>query len=346
MEESGSVPIDVIIAENTPLGAQSLADAVKRSHRFGAVRVASRADEVLRAVAEEALDIGLISAELENEPGRGFKLAQELSAAQSGLKLVMLLNMPDRDSVVQAFRVGSRGVFCRAKSVKDLTKCIACVQAGQIWATAEELGFLVEALREHPPLRVVNREGVPLLSPREMAVVQCVAEGLSNREAALQLKLSEHTVKNYMFRIFDKLGVSTRVELVLYVASQLQQSPDSRRPKSPPQALPQTTALVWCRQEAEKGVGAEQFRLAQRYREGCEVPVDQVAAYMWFLIAERSDPDLSAASRAAGSRLAAQMTGDQVAEARRRASAWESAAKGDSASRRSAPSAASEPAAG
>jgi two-component system nitrate/nitrite response regulator NarL len=244
MEEWGSVPIDVIIAENTPLAAQSLAEAVKRSRCFGTVRVASRADEVLTVAAQQALDVALISAELENEPGRGFKLAQELSAARSGLKLVMLLNVPDRDSVVQSFRVGSHGVFCRARSVKDLTKCIACVQAGQIWATAKELGFLVEALREHPQLRVVNREGVPLLSPREMAVVQCVAEGLTNREAAVQLKLSEHTVKNYMFRIFDKLGVSTRVELVLYVASQMQRSPDSGDPTSARRAQPQPTAAL------------------------------------------------------------------------------------------------------
>lgn len=306
------------------MGAQLLADALNRSHRFGTVLAASRASDVLTAVADQAPDVALISAQFEDEPGRGFKLAQELSAARPGLKLVMLLDAPERDSVVQAFRVGSRGVFCRARSVKDLLKCIACVQAGQIWASAQELGFLVGALRDHAPLRVVSRAGVPLLTPREMDVVRCVAEGLTNREAALQLKLSEHTVKNHMFRIFDKLGVSTRVELILYVASQLQGSPDSASSPSPPEApAGTTTPVAWCRGAAERGVGAAQFRLGQRYRDGGEVPVDRVAAYMWFLVAERSDPELSEASRAARSRLTAQMTPGQVAEARRRASAWE-----------------------
>jgi DNA-binding CsgD family transcriptional regulator len=68
-------------------------------------------------------------------------------------------------------------------------------------------------------LHVVNAQGVELLSKREEEVVGLVANGLINREIAEQLGISEHTVKNYLFRIFDKLGVSTRVELVLYALS-------------------------------------------------------------------------------------------------------------------------------
>ena len=67
-----------------------------------------------------------------------------------------------------------------------------------------------------PSLRVVNTQGNTLLTPREEQVVALVAEGLSNRDIAGELALSEHTVKKYLFRIFDKLGISTRVELVLY----------------------------------------------------------------------------------------------------------------------------------
>jgi len=66
---------------------------------------------------------------------------------------------------------------------------------------------------------VVNTQGAALLSRREIEVVRCVAEGLSNREIAQRLGLTEHTVKNYLFRIFDKLGVSKRVEVVLYAYS-------------------------------------------------------------------------------------------------------------------------------
>src|SRR5262249_5361294 len=78
---------------------------------------------------------------------------------------------------------------------------------------------LLEALGEALPLRVIDARGTALLSRREQEVVRCVAEGLSNREIAQRLGLTEHTVKNYLFRIFDKLGVSKRVEVVLYAYS-------------------------------------------------------------------------------------------------------------------------------
>jgi len=314
--------IRVIVADNTAMGAQLLADALRRSRRFGSVWAASRARDVLTLAAEHAPEVALVSANFEDETGRGFKLAPELTAARPEVKLVFLLDVMDRDAVVQAFRVGGQGVFCRARSVKDLTKCITCVHAGQIWASSEELRFVMGALKDHQPLRMISQTGFPLLTPRELAVVKCVAEGLTNREVAAQLKLSEHTVKNYMFRIFDKLGVSTRVELILYMASQLQRSSNgSGQPMAEATPAKTTEPLAGFRRAAERGDGAAQFRLGQAYRDGA-IPVDRVAAYMWFLLAERCDRDLSEAGRLARVRLAAQMTPDQVAEAQRRASSW------------------------
>jgi len=75
-----------------------------------------------------------------------------------------------------------------------------------------------------PPARVVNARGLNLLAEREGQVVSLVADGLTNRDIAAQLGLSEHTVSNYLFRIYNKLGVSNRVELVLYVMKQREQS--------------------------------------------------------------------------------------------------------------------------
>ncbi len=211
----------LVIADKTSMGAQLLAEALRRSQRFASVVASNRVADVLATFTDPVPDVALISADLEGDPARGFKLTQEITGAQPEIKVVMLLDLPDRESVVQAFRSGSQGVFCRARSVKELLKCVTCVQQGQIWAGTADLGYVLEALREPQPLQVANKAGVPLLTKREMAVVQCVAEGLTNRETAKQLNLSEHTVKNYMFRIFDKLGVSSRVELVLYVASQM-----------------------------------------------------------------------------------------------------------------------------
>ena len=230
--------IRVIIADNTPMGGQLLADALRRSHRFGTVLVANQAAEFMAAASAQRPDVALISTHFEGDAIRGFTLAQELSAAQPGLKVVMLLDTPDRQSVVKAFRVGCQGIFCRKRPVQELLKCISCVHSGQVWGSTEEFGFVLEALREPQPLRVVNTAGVALLTKREMAVVQCVAEGFTNRETATQLNLSEHTVKNYMFRIFDKLGVSSRVELILHVANQMQSAASSIVAKPLQEAFP------------------------------------------------------------------------------------------------------------
>jgi DNA-binding NarL/FixJ family response regulator len=97
---------------------------------------------------------------------------------------------------------------------------VRTVHAGQIWANAEQIEFVFRAFAEAPVTRLVSADGEVLLSAREQQVVRFVAEGLNNREIAAQLALSEHTVKNYIFHIFNKLGISSRVELVLYAVSQ------------------------------------------------------------------------------------------------------------------------------
>lgn len=86
-------------------------------------------------------------------------------------------------------------------------------------ANTEQLNYVVELLSEVPSLRVLNLNGDILLTPREEQVVALVAEGLGNRPIVRQLNLSEHTVKKYLFRIFEKLGISSRLELVLYAVN-------------------------------------------------------------------------------------------------------------------------------
>jgi len=100
-----------------------------------------------------------------------------------------------------------------------LCKCLSRVSAGQIWANTEQLNYIFGMISEVPSLRVLNSSGINLLTPREEQVVALVAEGLGNRQIAIELNLSEHTIKKYLFRIFEKLGISTRVELVLYAVN-------------------------------------------------------------------------------------------------------------------------------
>ena len=133
---------------------------------------------------------------------------------------ILLLDNSDRETVLNAFRSGVRGLFSFADApFRLLCKCIQCVHQGQVWASNQHLEYLIEAVTQVPSLRVVNSYGINLLTPREEQVVALVADGLSNRSVARELGLSEHTIKKYLFRIFDKLGVSTRVELVLYAVT-------------------------------------------------------------------------------------------------------------------------------
>jgi DNA-binding NarL/FixJ family response regulator len=118
--------------------------------------------------------------------------------------------------LIDTFRSGAHGVVFRDEPLETLSKCIHAVHQGQVWANSQQLGYVLEALTRALPLRLQDANGISLLAKREEDVVRLVAEGMSNREISRQLELSEHTVRNYLYSIFEKLGVSTRVELVLY----------------------------------------------------------------------------------------------------------------------------------
>jgi two-component system nitrate/nitrite response regulator NarL len=211
--------INVLVADENRMGCQLLASSLQRNSNFKVVGVAVSMAEVLQSLKQAEANVAVISVNLQEGPLSGFKLLRELKISHPRTRVVLLLDSSDRDLVVDSFRGGARGVFCRSQSFKLLCKCISSVSQGQIWANTAELHYVMEALGQVAPLHIVNAKGKTLLSKREEEVVSAVAEGLTNREIARQLGLSEHTVKNYLFRIFDKLGISGRVELVLYALS-------------------------------------------------------------------------------------------------------------------------------
>lgn len=214
-----SETIHIMAADSTRMNSQLLAAALERDKRFRVLEPVSDAKAIVAAVLREKPAVIVISAELDDDPKKGFDVAREIHNLRTETRVVMLIDSSERSHVVEAFRAGARGVFSRSESLKSLAKCIHCVNLGQVWANSKELRYLLEALGEALPMRVIDARGAALLSRREQEVVRCVAEGLSNREIAQRLGLTEHTVKNYLFRIFDKLGVSKRVEVVLYAYS-------------------------------------------------------------------------------------------------------------------------------
>lgn len=208
--------IRVLAADNTSMNTQLLVETLGRDGQFNVASPASKEAEILAVLKRERSDVALISARQGSDSRGGFGLSREICSTSPATRVIMLLDSSERTPVVEAFRAGARGVFCRTESLKLLAKSIRCVHEGQIWANSTELQFLLEAMAEPFPMKFLSASGESLLSTRETDVVRCVAEGLSNREIAQRLSLREHTVKNYLFRIFDKLGVSSRVEVVLY----------------------------------------------------------------------------------------------------------------------------------
>jgi two-component system, NarL family, nitrate/nitrite response regulator NarL len=211
--------VRVLIADSSPLHSQLLAEAVGRDRHIKVVGTTVDAASVVSTALECRPDVLLISATLDAQPNRGLGILQELQAERSNLKAVVLLDSSTPNTIVQAFLFGARGVFYRNASLTALCKCIRVVHEGQIWANSEEVGFLLAALAAAgPSMRAFQENSLKLLSKRERDVVRCLAgAGLSNREISQHLGISDHTVKNYMLRIFDKLGVSSRVELMFYV---------------------------------------------------------------------------------------------------------------------------------
>ena len=140
----------------------------------------------------------------------------------------MVFDKDERELVVEAFLNKARGVFCRLGSSGDLRKCIQSVHNGEIWVNNAQLEHIVDALTQAPARTPDISKDLPVLSKREEEITALVATGMSNREVAIKLGLSPHTVKNCLFRIFEKIGISTRIELVLYVLSKAE-SPEASR---------------------------------------------------------------------------------------------------------------------
>ena len=212
--------VSVLIASPHEMTRELLIGALKRHASFRVVASAATAREAYDAARSSDLDVALISATLADGPLSGFGALRQIRECSPDVKPVILLDGPERHLVVDAFRAGARGVFCLSQSTfKALCRCVEQVHAGQIWANSSELGEVIKSFSQLAPMRVVNADGMRLLTKREEDVVRLLAEGMQNRDIANELKLSEHTVKNYLFHIFDKLGVSSRVEVILYAVS-------------------------------------------------------------------------------------------------------------------------------
>jgi len=214
---AASAAIPVLIADSNRMQSHLLTSALRRRSEFRISTCPVDVDAILQAIAFTPVRVVILSLNHSVEIANQMAAMRRIHLAHPAVAKVLLSESYDRELVVSAFRSGARGIFCLTDThFRLLCRCIQRVAEGQIWANTEQMNFLLDSVSEAPSLRVINSNGRLLLTPREEQVVALVAEGLSNRDTAQELNLSEHTVKKYLFRIFDKLGISSRVELVLY----------------------------------------------------------------------------------------------------------------------------------
>jgi len=210
-------PIRVIVCDSTRMGNQLLSGALNRDHHIQVVGLGVTPAE-LSVAATQQPHVAIIGSEFGKVAG-GIEVTRTLHEQHPATKVILLLDDLVREAVVEAFRAGAQAVFARSESVNLLSKCINCVHMGQIWASSRELQFVVETLQASTPSALDNDEALLMLSDREQEVVRLVCEGFSNREIASKMQLSEHTIKNHLFRIYTRLGVSSRVEVMFSLLS-------------------------------------------------------------------------------------------------------------------------------
>jgi DNA-binding NarL/FixJ family response regulator len=221
--------VRVLVADSGLLQSQLLTRALRSRRDFQVSAVALETSALDKFLKSNHADVVLIAGNHFSDLG----LLRWLRISYPKIAPVLLADQDDRELAVNAMRAGARGIFLFAHApFRMLCKCIHCVFRGEIWINNQQMHYVLEALSEGPTLRVVNANGRSLLTPREEQVVALVADGLSNRQVADELGLSEHTIKKYLLRIFDKVGISSRVELVLYAMSHGENRPAEWMPSS------------------------------------------------------------------------------------------------------------------
>lgn len=211
-----SMPVSILIAEESFLGADLLSSALKRCQNyFDVVAQVSSTVEATKKLADLKPQVALISVTLRDGQTSGYKLIAHTREHLPRTSVIALLKDSHHEHVLEAFRCGARGVISRDQPFRVLVKCIRKVHEGEIWASPDQIGFVFESLKRNsePMTGHASQTLLAELTPRERDVAALVIEGFRNAEIGARLSVSEHTVRNYIMRIYDKLGVSNRVQL-------------------------------------------------------------------------------------------------------------------------------------
>jgi two-component system, NarL family, nitrate/nitrite response regulator NarL len=214
--------IRIVVADDHPIFRDGLCRLLALEEDFEIVAQAHDGREVLQVLQEFEPDILLLDLKMPNLDGLG--TLQRLQASRNQTKVIVLTASEDKSEFVQAVKFGTSGIVLKQTATELLIKSIRKVHAGEIWLDSNTTAAVLRRFASPdespqptppPPSSTRERERSPL-SQREREIVSLVAQGFKNKEMAEKMFISEQTVKNHLHNIFDKLGVSDRLELALY----------------------------------------------------------------------------------------------------------------------------------
>jgi DNA-binding NarL/FixJ family response regulator len=204
----------IVVYDNSTLQCELLAKGLE-SLQLGIEIVCATDADTLYALLDNSENCVVIVSDASMN-GSTISFAKQLRVRYQRLPIIFLLQEGRSDHVIEAFRIGARGIVYSTESLSQLAKCIDCVFQGEVWVRRADLSMIFEGLVK-PNVRVTDVKGKTLLTRREEEISTLVAEGMTNREVSRALNISESTVKNSLFHVFEKLGISNRVELAQYM---------------------------------------------------------------------------------------------------------------------------------
>lgn len=211
--------IRIVVADDHPIFRDGLCKLLALEEDFEVIAQAQDGKQVIDILQQLDPDILLLDLKM---PGLdGLATLQRLQASRNKTKVIVLTASEDKNEFIQAMKFGTSGIVLKQTATELLIKSIRKVYAGEIWLDSHTTAAVMRqfaALEDTPPpAPPPSRERErPPLSAREREIVALVAQGFKNKEMAEKMFISEQTVKNHLHNIFDKLGVSDRLELALY----------------------------------------------------------------------------------------------------------------------------------
>jgi len=211
-------PVRILLADDHPIFRDGLRRLLEAEPGFRVVGEASNGAEAVAMARKLKPDLLLLDLAMPNHPG--LEAVRELGSSDTPTRILLLTAAVEKEQIVEALQLGARGVVLKESATQLLLNSIRAVMAGHYWVGRETISNLVQYLRgllAPPPMPKQKKFG---LTPRELEIVSAVVAGYTNKDIAAHYKISEDTVKHHLSNIFDKLGVSTRLELALFAVHQ------------------------------------------------------------------------------------------------------------------------------